>query len=220
MTEQRQGERIRVYVCDDYFLIREGVKAALASAPDVVVAGEAESAEQALEQVVEQLPDVVLMDVALPGIDGIEATRRLRSAAPSVKVIALTRYEDTAHILQLYRAGAVAYLPKGVRAPELLDAIRTTQAGGVILHPRVADEVLEAFAAADPVQSAALSPLSPHEAAVLRQVARGCSNRQIADALSLHLETVQNHLANILRKLELNDRIGAAMDASSRGPVD
>jgi len=203
-----------VYVCDDYFLIREGVKATLVSAPDVVVVGEAESAEQALEQLVEHLPDVVLMDVALPGIDGIEATRRLRSAAPSVKVIALTRYEDTSHILQLYRAGAVAYLPKGVRAPELLNAIRTTQAGGVVLHPRVADELLEAFAAADPTEQEGLSPLSPHETEVLREVGWGRSNKQVADALSQSEGTIQNHIANILRKLELNDRIGAAIDAS------
>ena len=217
MTEQRQGERIRVYVCDDYFLIREGVKATLANAPDIEVVGEAEWAEQALEQVVEQLPDVVLMDVALPGIDGIEATRRLRSAAPSVKVIALTRYEDTSHILQLYRAGAVAYLPKGVRAPELLNAIRTTQAGGVVLHPRVADELLEAFAGADSTEQAGLSPLSPQETEVLRQVAWGRSNQQVADALSQSEGTVQNHVANILRKLELNSRIVDAMDASDRG---
>lgn len=210
---------IRIYICDDYYIIREGLKSILAREPDLEVVGEAETAEEAVEQVAELLPDVVIMDIALPGMDGIQATRLIKQTNPSVAVLALTRYDDTDHIMQIYRSGASAYLIKSVRADELISAIRTLHGGGILLHPHLAGDVIEAFS--EPLAGAS-SPgyaagLTPSELKVLRLLAEGLSNREIAQRLGISLRTVQNHLANIFRKLQLNDRISAAVYAVRHG---
>ncbi|HLH24606.1 MAG TPA: response regulator transcription factor [Chloroflexota bacterium] len=217
-------EPIRILVCDDHFLIREGLKAVLSREADMEVVAEADSAEAALDLVAHLLPDVVLMDIVLPGMDGIQATRLIKQNNPSVAVIALTRYDDVEHIMEIYRSGAAAYLAKEVQAQELLSTIRTVAGGSVVLHVRVAQEMLRAFSHTPALSGRAPAPgalpaagLSARELEVLRWVAQSRSNKEIARELSISVRTVQNHLANIFRKLEINDRISAAIYAIEQG---
>lgn len=218
MAIEASSEPIRLLVCDDYFLIREGVKAAVKVAPDLEVIGEADSAEDAIRLVADLLPDVVIMDILLPGMNGIEATRLIKDSHPSVAVVVLTRFDDAEHILQIYRAGASAYLVKAVRAEELLTTIRAVTNGGVVLHSHVADAVIQSFSRSQEVPSIpSRARLSTREMEVLRLVARGLSNKEIARELGISLRTAQNHMANIFHKLELNDRVSAAVYAVQQG---
>jgi NarL family two-component system response regulator LiaR len=217
------SDRIRVVICDDHFLIREGLKAVISRTVDIDVVGAAGSAEDAIQLVEDLLPDVVIMDIMLPGIDGIQATRMIKHAFPSVAVVALTRFDDVEHIMDLYRAGAAAYLMKGVEADELLETIHAVSKGRIVLHARVAREVIQTFSEASAAihsvghDAVAPSGLSQRELEVLRLVAQGKTNKEIALTLTLSVRTVQNHLANIFRKLELNDRISAALYAINEG---
>lgn len=213
-------DRIRVFTCDDYPLILEGVRAILAKHADIELVGEAGSAEDSLPYIAELLPDVVLMDVALPGIDGIIATRQIKATCPSIAIIALTRYDDVDHILQLYRSGASAYLVKDVGPDQLIETIRTVASGAVVVHPRVAERVVGSFEE-DPTvrETSALGRrgLTEREVQVLRLVAQGMPNKGIASILSISVRTVENHLANILRKLNVNFRMQAALYAIREG---
>jgi two-component system response regulator DegU len=217
-------EPIRVLVCDDHFLIREGLKAVLRREADMDVVAEADSAEAALDLVAHLLPDVVLMDIVLPGLDGIQATRLIKQNHPSVAVIALTRYDDVDHIMEIYRSGAAAYLTKDVQMQELLSTIRAVSSGSIVVHVRVAQEMIRAFASAPSPPERAGGPgalqaagLSARELEVLTLVAQSKSNKEIARELGISVRTVQNHLANIFRKLEINDRISAAIYAIEQG---
>jgi DNA-binding NarL/FixJ family response regulator len=219
-----QSDLIRLAICDDHLLIREGLKALLARDPGIHVVGDFVAAEAVIERVADLLPDVLIMDVVLPGLDGIQATRIIKTAHPSVAVVVLTRYDDTDHILQIYRAGASAYLTKGVDAEELLTTIHAVAGGSVVLHPQVAEEVIRAFAAAGHQLVDGRGPpaiagagLSPRELEVLRLVAVGHTNKEIARDLCISVRTAQHHLANIFRKLEINDRISAAILAIEAG---
>ncbi|HEY8475992.1 MAG TPA: response regulator transcription factor [Chloroflexota bacterium] len=218
MIGEETAEPIRVLICDDYYLIREGLKVVLGRYSDIKIIAEAETAEEALPLVEEFLPDVVIMDVLLPGMDGMEATRRIKQAHPSVAVIVLTRYDDVEHIMQIYSCGASAYLRKGVKAEELVTTIRAVSNGGVVLHPHVATAVIQAFSKVpDAHRNVARASLSAREIEVLRLVAQGLSNKEIARRLNISVRTAQNHLANIFRKLELNDRFAAAVYALRQG---
>lgn len=209
---------VRILICDDYFLIREGLKSVLARVPGVEVVADTESAEEALKIVDDLLPDVVIMDIMLPGIDGIQATRLIKQNNPSVAVVALTRYDDLDHIMEIYRSGASAYLVKGVGAEELVRTVRAVCDGSVVLHPMAADAVIRSFRQAPSVVTDPGHPsLSTREVEVLRLVARGLSNKEIARDLGISLRTAQNHLGNIFRKLELNDRVSATLYAINEG---
>lgn len=211
-------EPIRLLICDDYFLIREGLKAVVTGAPDLEVVAEADNAEDAIRLVADMLPDVVIMDVMLPGMNGMEATRLIKDSHPSVAVVVLTRFDDSEHILQIYRAGASAYMVKAVRAEELLTTLRAVANGGVVLHPHVADAVIQSFSRSQEAPSIPnRARLSTREMEVLRLVARGLSNKEIARELGISLRTAQNHIANIFHKLELNDRVSAAVYAVQQG---
>ncbi len=211
-------EPIRLLICDDYQLIREGLKTVLGREPDFQVVGEAEAAERALELVDELLPDVVIMDILLPGMDGIQATRLIKQDHPSVAVVAVTRYDDIDHIMEIYRSGASAYLKKGVKGEELCNTVRAVAGGAIVLHSHVADAVIRTF---DVLSTLPYAPvranLSVRETDVLRLVARGLSNKEIARELGISLRTAQNHIANIFRKLELSDRVSAAVFAVNQG---
>jgi DNA-binding NarL/FixJ family response regulator len=216
-------EPIRLLVCDDHFLIREGLKAVLSRQADMDVVAEADSAEGALEHVAHLLPDVVLMDIVLPGMDGIQATRLMKQNHPSVAVIALTRYDDVDHIMEIYRSGAAAYLTKDVQLQELVSTIRAVSGGSIVVHVRVAQEMIRAFASTPSLPERGgpgalpAAGLSARELEVLTLVAQSKSNKEIARELSISVRTVQNHLANIFRKLEINDRISAAIYAIEQG---
>ncbi len=217
-TQEPPGEPVRLLICDDYLLIREGLKAVLSREPDIQVVGEAETAERALELVDELLPDVVIMDILLPGMDGIQATRMIKQDHPSVAVVAVTRYDDIDHIMEIYRSGASAYLKKGVKGEELSSTVRAVAVGAIVLHPHVADAVIRTFDILSALPYApARANLSVRETDVLKLVARGLSNKEIARELGISLRTAQNHIANIFRKLELSDRVSAAVFAVNQG---
>ncbi len=188
-----------------------------------MVVGEAADGQSALEQYAALLPDVTLMDIRMPGVDGVEATWRLRQQDPEARVIILTTFDDDEYIFEGLRAGALGYLMKDVSGAELTQAIRTVAAGGALIEPSVARRVLSEFARlAPPARPAADGPavrLSEREIEVLRLVADGLSNREIAFKLSLAEGTIKNHVTEILQKLGARDRTQAALQARRLGIV-
>ncbi len=213
--------RIRVLLVDDQRLVREGLRVLLELEEDLEVVGEAEDGQAALEAYDRLRPDVVLMDVRMPGMDGIEATRRLRLRWPEARVILLTTFDHDEYVFEGLRAGALGYLLKDVSAAELAEAVRTVAAGGALIEPSVARKVLAEFARLAPPRrppDAGLpEPLTARETEVLRLLARGLTNRQIALRLGLAEGTVKNHVTRILQKLGVEDRTQAALRARDLG---
>jgi DNA-binding NarL/FixJ family response regulator len=199
---------------DDHELVRAGLRTFLGLQADMAVVGEAASAEQALALVPRLRPDVVLLDLVLPGMSGVEAVRRLRAAHPDVKVVVLTSFAGEESVLPAVRAGAAGYLLKDVGPGELAEALRAVHAGGAPLHPAVAATVMHSVA------GPARDPLTPREHEVLRLVARGLPNRLIARELALSEKTVKAHVSAILAKLGVADRTQAALYAVRHGLVD
>jgi DNA-binding NarL/FixJ family response regulator len=207
------GGPIRLLLCDDHEMVRTGLRTFLELQDDMVVVGEAATAEQALALIPRLSPDVVLMDLILPGMPGVEAVRRIRAAHPRVKVVALTSYAGQDSVLPAIRAGVSGYLLKDVGPAELAEALRSVHRGGAPLHPRVAATVLAQVA------EPARDPLTPRESEVLRLVARGLPNRLIARELALSEKTVKAHLSAIFAKLGVADRTQAALYAVRSGLV-
>ena len=205
---------IRLLLCDDHEMVRSGLRNFLSLQPDMLVVGEAATAEEALALAATTRPDIVLLDLVLPGMPGIEAVHRLRAAHPDVRVVVLTSFAGQDQVLPAVRAGVSGYLLKDVGPAELADALRTVHAGGVPLHPRVAATVTQSVAAPDRDQ------LTPRETEVLRLVARGLSNRIIGRELALSEKTVKTHVSAILAKLGVADRTQAALHAVRTGLVD
>jgi DNA-binding NarL/FixJ family response regulator len=205
---------IRLLLCDDHEMVRTGLRTFLGLQDDMAVVGEAGNAEQALALIPRLAPDVVLMDLNLPGMPGVEAIRRIRTNHPQVKVLALTSYSGQDSVLPAIRAGVSGYLLKDVGPAELANALRSVHRGGSPLHPQVAATVLAQVA--DPARD----PLTPRESEVLRLIARGLSNRLIARELALSEKTVKAHLSAIFSKLGVSDRTQAALYAVRSGLVD
>ncbi len=214
-------ERIRILLVDDQRLMREGLRILLELEPDLEIAGEATNGQEALDAYAEIEPDVVLMDVRMPGMDGVEATWRLRERWPSALVIILTTFDDDEYVFEGLRAGARGYLLKDVSGQDLADAVRTVAAGGALIEPSVARRVVAEFARmAPPVRQpddGLAEPLSEREREILRLVAQGLTNREIADRLSLAQGTVKNYVTTILQKLGARDRTQAALRARELG---
>ena len=208
---------VRVLVVDDQALFREALVTLLGARPEVEVAGEAGNGQQALERATTLQPDVVLMDLHMPVLDGIAATRRLRVEQPGVRVLALTTFDDDEDVFAALRAGALGYLLKDVSADRLVEAVLSAARGESVLQPSVAAKVVARFAQLDdaprPRPQPLLVPLSDRELDVLRLLADGCSNREIASALFLAEGTVKNHVTNVLGKLGARDRTQAALRA-------
>lgn len=217
------NDKIRLLLVDDQKLMREGLRILLELEPDLVVIGEATDGQSALEQYSSLHPDVTLMDVRMPGMDGVEATWRLRQQYPEARIIILTTFDDDEYIFEGLRAGALGYLLKDVSGAELAQAIRTVAGGGALIEPSVARRVLSEFARlAPPARPAMEGPvvrLSEREIEVLRLVADGLSNREIAIKLSLAEGTIKNHVTEILQKLGAHDRTQAALQARRFGIV-
>ena len=209
-----EGGPIRLLLCDDHEMVRTGLRTFLELQEGMAVVGEAASAEQALALIPRLAPDVVLMDLNLPGMPGVEAIRRIRADHPSVKVVALTSYAGEDSVLPAIRAGVSGYLLKDVGPAELAQALRSAHSGGSPLHPQVAATVLAQVA-----EPATRDPLTPRESEVLRLVARGLSNRLIARELALSEKTVKAHLSAIFTKLNVTDRTQAALYAVRTGLV-
>ena len=212
---------IRLLVVDDQRLMRDGLRTLLELEPDFDVVGEAANGQEALEHYGRQDPDVVLMDVRMPEMDGVEATRRLRERWPDAQVIILTTFDDDEYVFEGLRAGARGYLLKAVSGEELADAIRTVAAGGALIDPSVTRKVVAEFArlrTPDPPRPTDLpEPLSERELEVLGLLAHGLTNREIADRLFLAEGTVKNYVTNILGKIGARDRTQAALRARELG---
>ena len=212
------SKTIRLLLVDDQRLMRDGLRTLLELEPDLQVAGEAENGEAALELYPQLSPDVVLMDIRMPVMDGVEATRRLRETWPEARVIILTTFDDDEYVFEGLRAGALGYLLKDVSSGELADAIRTVAAGGSMIEPSVARKVLAEFARlAAPTPSKLVNPLSEREQDILRLVSQGLTNKEIAAKLYLAEGTVKNYLTSILQKIGVRDRTQAALRAREMG---
>ena len=208
---------VRVLVVDDQALFREALVTLLGARPEVEVVGEAGDGQQALERAAALQPDVVLMDLHMPVLDGIAATRRLRVEQPGVRVLALTTFDDDEDVFAALRAGALGYLLKDVSSDRLVEALLSAARGESVLQPSVAAKVVARFAQLDDAPRSRpqplVVPLSDRELDVLRLLADGCSNREIATALFLAEGTVKNHVTNVLAKLGARDRTQAALRA-------
>ncbi|NNN31781.1 response regulator transcription factor [Streptomyces sp. S3(2020)] len=208
---------VRVLVVDDQQLIRDGIAALLSIRPGITVVGTAVNGREAVEKAVELAPDVVLMDVRMPELDGVEAVAVLRGRAPECRVVMLTTFDDEEYVVQALRAGASGYLLKDLPAEELAHAIRLAHSGVTQLDSSVAARLAAALPHPAPEPSAAAPGLSPREIDILRLVARGRTNREIAAQLYLSEGTVKNHVSRILSRLALRDRTQAALRARDLG---
>ncbi|HKF85333.1 MAG TPA: response regulator transcription factor [Candidatus Limnocylindrales bacterium] len=213
-----EGERIRVLVADDHDSFRAGLRSLLATAPDIEVAGEAATGHEAIRLAATAQPDVVLMDVNMPGLAGIEATRMLVDDAPHVAVLVLTMHDDDETIFAAVRAGARGYLLKGATRPEILRAVRSVAAGDAIFGPSVARRLMTYFAQPAPAGAERPFPeLTEREHEILDLVARGRSNTEITGQLGLSPKTIRNHVSNVFAKLQVRDRAEAIVRAREAG---
>lgn len=212
------AERIGILIADDHPVVREGLRTFLALQDELEILGEAADGEEAVARAAELLPDVVLLDLVMPRLDGIEATRRIRTLSPSTKVIVLTSFADDEKVFGSIKAGAAGYLLKDVRPEEVLEAIRRVHAGEALLHPAVAARVMAEVAGGE--RKVPGGDLTERELEVLRAIARGMANKEIARELGVSEKTVKTHVSNILAKLHLADRTQAALFAVREGLAD
>ena len=213
---------IRVLLADDQALVRGGFQMILAAQPDIEVVGEAEDGRQAIDLTNRLLPDVILMDVRMPVLDGLEATRRLVELGTTARILILTTFDLDEYVYAAIRAGASGFLLKDVRPSQLVDAIRVVADGEALLAPAVTRRLLERFAATLPTpeeRAPALATLTDREREVLELVASGLSNSEIAERLFLGETTVKTHVSSLLRKLGLRDRVQAVVLAYEAGLV-
>jgi DNA-binding NarL/FixJ family response regulator len=214
---------IRVLIVDDHALFRRGLELVLAGEPDLEIVGEAGHGLEAIERAAELQPHVVLMDVRMPGVAGIEATRLIRQAQPATKVVMLTSSEDEEDLFASVRAGATGYLLKEVSIDEVADAVRAVARGQALVTPSMASKLLGEFNVLSrrvDVQHGSAPRLTDREVEVLRLVAKGMSNKDIAGELVIAENTVKNHVRNILEKLQMKSRMEAAMYAVREKLVD
>jgi len=212
-------EPVTVMIVDDHEMVRNGAKGYLEVQPEITVVAEAESGAEAVRLAREYVPDVVLMDLVMPGMDGVEATRKVKDISPRTQIIILTSFHEDEHIFPALQAGAISYLLKDVKAAELVEAIRKASKGEATLHPRVASRLIKQFSRGEPDRSTPFTELTEREVEVLTLIARGLTNQKIADELVISIGTVKGHVSNILSKLHLADRTQAAVYAWQEGIV-
>jgi DNA-binding NarL/FixJ family response regulator len=215
--------KIRLLIVDDQRLMREGLRTLLELEHGFEVVGEAANGQSALDAYAELMPDVVLMDIRMPGMDGVEATRRLCTRWPETRVIILTTFDDDANVFEGLRAGAVGYLLKDLSGQELAHAVRTVYQGGGLIEPTVAKRVMAEFARLHPpariIGEGLPEPLSERELQVLKLVSAGLSNREIGDRLGLTEGTVKNYVTTMLQKIGVRDRTQAAIRGRELGLI-
>jgi DNA-binding NarL/FixJ family response regulator len=214
---------IRVLLVDDQPLFRQGLRTLLSVQPNLEIVGEASQGESAVQKARSLQPDVVLMDLRMPVMNGVEATRRIRAQEPRCQVIALTTFDDDENVFDALRAGAVGYLLKDAALPKLLEAIQLAARGESFLQPSIASKVLAELSRLSGTRGRAateiLGELSEREREVLQHLGRGKSNKEIARALHITEGTVKNHMTNVLEKLGVQDRTQAALKAQRLGLV-
>ena len=207
------ADPIGILIADDHPVVRQGLRTFLETQDGLEVVGEASDGAEAAELAQQLLPDVVLMDLVMPGLDGVEATRRIRELSPSTKVIVLTSFDEDEKVFPSVKAGAAGYLLKDVRPQELAEAVRRVHAGEALLAPSVAAKLMQEVAG----ERQPVSGLTERELEVLRLIARGLPNKLIAQELVVSETTVKTHVSNILAKLHLTDRTQAALYAVREG---
>lgn len=210
-------ETLRVLIADDHTLFRYGMQGLLATQPDIEVVGEAAAGEEVLAMAAELRPDVVLMDIKMPGVSGIEATRRILENYPQVRILMVTMFEDDASIFTAMRAGARGYVLKDAAKDDVLSAIRTVGRGGAVFSPGIAARLTDFFTTRPAVPREAFPTLTEREREMLHLMAQGASNAEISHLLSLSVKTVANYVSNILHKLQVADRKGAVARAREAG---
>lgn len=214
------GKRIRVLIADDHTIVRSGVRLLLEGQPDMEVIGEALTGDAAVEMAETLQPDVILMDIAMPGLDGIEATRRIKGQAPHIGVLVLTMHRSDEHFFAMLQAGASGYVLKAAETNELLSAIRSVARGEAFLYPAMAKRLMQDYLSRTPAYAdPETSLLTPREKEILRLIADGYTNKEIAERLVLSPSTVHSHRNNLMRKLDLNTQHGLIQYARDRGWV-
>jgi len=209
-------EKIRVLLADDHAVVRQGTRELLDREPDIDVVAEASDGKEAVQKAIKERPDVVVMDFAMPELNGIEATRQIKAVAPGVAILVLTAYDSNQYIFAFLEAGAAGYLLKDVQVDELVEAIKAVHAGESMLHPAIARKVINRFAQPGQQASivhAALDELTERELEVLRMAAKGLSNRESAQELTISVRTVQTHLTNVFNKMGVGSRTEAVVHA-------
>lgn len=213
--------KIKLVLADDHAVVRSGLRMLLDAQPDMEIVGEAESGKQALAQVRQLQPDVILMDIQMPDMNGIEATRQIKEAHGETAVLALTMHEEDQYFFEMLQAGASGYLPKRAAPDELVRAIRTVSRGEVFLYPSLATRLVKSYlggeAGAD--STTLVSDLTPREQEVLVHIAEGLTNPEIAEKLVISVKTVDRHRENIMRKLNLHNRIELVKYALRHGLI-
>jgi DNA-binding NarL/FixJ family response regulator len=205
---------IRLLIADDHPVFRQGLRVMLDSTEEFEVIGEAADGDEAVSRALELQPDVVLMDLRMPGLNGIDATRRILGAQPDIGVLVLTMFEDDDSVFAAMRAGARGYLLKGSEQDEVLRAIRSIASGEAIFGPAIASRLIAYFSSAN---TSAFPELTDREREVLELIAQGKNNQAIANELVLSLKTVRNHVSNVFNKLQVTDRAGAIVKAREAG---
>jgi two-component system, NarL family, response regulator LiaR len=208
-----------IIIVDDHEVVRSGIRSYLMTTPDFVVIGEAASGEEAIPLVAELIPDVVLMDLIMPGMDGIETTRQIKKISPRTQVVVLTSFHDDDHIFPALKAGAIAYILKDMKMEKLVEVLHRAAKGEVTLHPLVASRVLQNLRGENNPEQAFYADLTERELDVLKLIANGMTNSQIAEKLVITENTVKGHVSNILSKLHLADRTQVAVYAWQKGIV-
>ncbi len=215
------GRKITVLLADDHRILREGIKSLLEKEPDIEVVAEASEGGDAVAKVQQFSPDLVLMDITMPGMNGLEATRQIKALKPGVKVLILTMHESNQYISQFLRSGASGYVLKDTAALDLVGAIRAVNQGDAFLYPSIARRLLEEYLqkVQNGEESESYDGLTEREREVLRMIAEGKSNKEIADDLSLSVRTVQAHRANLMGKLHMHDRTELVRYAIRKGLI-
>jgi NarL family two-component system response regulator LiaR len=208
-----------IILVDDHEVVRNGVRAYLETLPDFQVVGEAASGEEAIRIVSDLIPDLVLMDLIMPGLDGVETIRRIKKLSPRTQVVVLTSYHEDVHIFPALKAGAISYILKDMKMDKLVDALHRAVQGEVTLHPRVAVRVLQNIRGENPETEPLFTELTERETDVLKLIASGLPNSQIAEKLVISENTVKGHVSNILSKLHMADRTQVAVYAWQKGIV-
>jgi RNA polymerase sigma factor (sigma-70 family) len=213
---------LKVLLVEDHVIVRQGVSALLDEEPDIAIVGEASDGSQALALVQKLRPDIVLMDLSLPGLGGVEATRQMRELFPDVRVLVLSMYDSEEYVFRALRAGASGYVLKQSTSTELVLALRAVAAGSTFLSPSISQILISDYMRRVETQQSddeALSILTPREREVLQLIAQGLSNRQIAEKLHISVKTVETHRGNMMNKLDVHDRAGLVKFAMESGLV-
>jgi two-component system, NarL family, response regulator LiaR len=212
-------EKIKIIIADDHSVVREGTRALLEREPDMEVVGEAKDGEEALELIEKLKPDVAILDISMPKLNGIEVTRQIKPEFPSIAILILTAYDNDEYIFALLEAGAAGYLLKDVPSNEIVQAVRAVHSGESVLHPSVARKVIQRAISGAVKASEEKSgiELSEREKEVLNLAAKGMNNKDIADTLCISIRTVQGHINSIFRKLGVGSRTEAIFQSVKRG---